>query len=159
DYLATGTATRSTAVMFGAIYFGLTLVKAIVTFFELYLFNTASEKTIQNVRKQLFAKVHRLGMKFFHNTSTGWIVTRVTNDTEALKDFWYVLLNIVQSLLSILTTFGAMLLLDWKVSLWILAFVPILIAVTRFYQVYSSKTYSETKSKNSMLNTQLAESI
>src|SRR5699024_3041857 len=71
DYLATGTATRSTAVMFGAIYFGLTLVKAIVTFFELYLFNTASEKTIQNVRNQLFAKVHRLGMTFFDNTSTG----------------------------------------------------------------------------------------
>lgn len=159
DYLATGTATRSTAVMFGAIYFGLTLLKAVVTFFELYLFNTASEKTIQNVRNQLFAKVHQLGMKFFDNTSTGWVVTRVTNDTEALKDFWNVLLNITQSLLSILTTFGAMLLLDWKVSLWILAFVPILIIVTRFYQVYSSKTYSEMKSKNSMLNTQLAESI
>lgn len=159
DYLATGIATRSTAVMFGAIYFGLTLAKAVVTFFELYLFNIASEKTIQNVRNQLFAKVHRLGMKFFDNTSTGWVVTRVTNDTEALKDFWNVLLNIAQSLLSILTTFGAMLLLDWKVSLWILAFVPLLLIVTRFYQVYSSKTYSEMKSKNSMLNTQLAESI
>src|SRR5699024_5116028 len=48
---------------------------------------------------------------------------------------------------------------DWKVSLLILAFVPILVIVTRFYQSYSSKTYSEMKSKNSMLNTQLAESI
>jgi len=159
DYLAAGVATRSTAMMFGAIYFGLTLVKAIVTFFELYLFNMASERTVQNVRNQLFAKVHSLGMRFFDNTSTGWIVTRVTNDTEALKDFWNVLLNITQSLLSILTTFSAMLLLDWKVSLWILAFVPILVIVTRFYQSYSSKTYSEMKSKNSMLNTQLAESI
>ncbi|HLR88873.1 MAG TPA: ABC transporter ATP-binding protein [Atopostipes sp.] len=159
NYLAVGRATQSTAVMFGAIYLGLTILKATVTFFELYLFNMASEKTIQNVRNQLFAKVHSLGMRFFDNTSTGWIVTRVTNDTEALKDFWNVLLNITQSLLSILTTFGAMLLLDWQVSLWILAFVPILVIVTRFYQVYSSKTYSEMKSKNSMLNTQLAESI
>src|SRR5699024_4053575 len=134
DYLAAGVDTRSTAMMFGAIYFGLTLVKAIVTFFELYLFNMASERTVENVRNQLFAKVHSLGMRFFDNTSTGWIVTRVTNDTEALKDYW-------------------------KVSLLILAFVPILVIVTRFYQSYSSKTYSEMKSKNSMLTTQLAVSI
>src|SRR5699024_2335021 len=98
-------------------------------------------------------------MKFFDNPSTGWIVTRVTNDTEALKDFWNVLLNIIQSLLSVIITFFAMLLLDWQTSLWILLFIPLLLLVTRFYQVYSSRTYSEMKSKNSMLNTQLAESI
>lgn len=159
DHLALGTATQSTAVYFGVIYFGLTILKAITTFLELYLFNMASEKTVQNVRDQLFEKVHSLGMRFFDNTSTGWIVTRVTNDTEALKDFWNVLLNIIQSLLSIITTFIAMLLLDWQMSLWILAFVPILVIVTRFYQVYSSRTYSDMKNKNSRLNTQLAESI
>lgn len=159
DYLEPGLATSSTVLMFGAMYFGLTLLKATVTFFELYLFNMASEKTVLNVRNTLFAKVHSLGMRFFDATSAGWIVTRVTNDTEALKDFWNVLLNIAQSSLSILITFIAMLILDWKVSLWILAFVPILVVITRFYQVYSSRTYSEMKSKNSRLNTQLAESI
>ncbi len=159
DHLAIGTATQATAVKFGLIYFGLTLVKMVFTFLELYLFSMASEKTVQNVRDQLFEKIHHLGMRFFDSTSTGWIVTRVTNDTEALKDFWNVLLNIIQSSLSILTTFGAMLLLDWQISLWILAFVPVLIIITRFYQVYSSRTYSEMKNKNSLLNTQLAESI
>ncbi len=159
DHLAVGTATQATAVKFGLIYFGLTLFKMVFTFLELYLFSMASEKTVQNVRDQLFEKIHRLGMRFFDSTSTGWIVTRVTNDTEALKDFWNVLLNIIQSSLSILTTFGAMLLLDWQISLWILAFVPVLIIITRFYQVYSSRTYSEMKNKNSLLNTQLAESI
>jgi ATP-binding cassette subfamily B protein len=159
DHLAVGTATQATAVKFGLIYFGLTLFKMVFTFLELYLFSMASEKTVQNVRDQLFEKTHRLGMRFFDSTSTGWIVTRVTNDTEALKDFWNVLLNIIQSSLSILTTFGAMLLLDWQISLWILAFVPVLIIITRFYQVYSSRTYSEMKNKNSLLNTQLAESI
>lgn len=159
EYLAVGTATTRTAFIFGAIYFSVTLLRAITTFFELYLFNIASEKTVLNVRNLLFEKVHSLGMSFFDNTSTGWIVTRVTNDTEALKDFWNVLLNIIQSTLSVLTTFIAMLILDWKISLWILLFIPLLLAVTRLYQVYSSRTYSEMKSKNSMLNTQLAESI
>lgn len=159
EYLAEGIATRQTAIMFGGLYFGLTLLKMVVTFFELYIFNMASERTVQNVRNKIFEKVHSLGMSFFDSTSTGWIVTRVTNDTEALKDFWNVLLNIMQSTLSITTTFIAMLLLDWRVSLAVLAFVPLLLVIIRFYQVYSSRTYSDMKSKNSMLNTQLAESI
>lgn len=159
EYLATNTATRQTAVFFGLLYFGLTLLNMVITFFQLFIFNMASERTIQNVRDQIFEKVHSLGMKFFDTTSTGWIVTRVTNDTEALKDFWNVLLNITQSILSISTTFIAMLILNWKVSLAVLAFLPILIVIARFYQVYSSRTYSEMKAKNSMLNTQLAESI
>lgn len=159
EHLAAGTATTRTAVIFGAIYFTVTILRATTTFFELFLFNSASEKTVLNVRNILFEKVHSLGMRFFDSTSTGWVVTRVTNDTEALKDFWNVLLNIIQSTLSVLTTFIAMLILDWKISLYILLFIPLLLAVTRMYQVYSSRTYSEMKSKNSMLNTQLAESI
>ena len=159
DYLTKGIATQSIAIRFGAIYMGLTLVKMVVTFLELFIFNMASEKTVLNIRNQLFEKVHSLGMHFFDNTSTGWIITRVTNDTEALKDFWNVLLNILQSILSISTTFVAMLLLDWKISMWILAFVPLLLVITRFYQVYSSRTYSEMKRKNSLLNSKLAESI
>ncbi len=159
DYLTQGLATRGTAIQFGAIYMGITLVKAVVTFLELYIFSMAAEKTVLNIRNQIFEKIHSLGMRFFDSTSTGWIITRVTNDTEALKDFWNVLLNIMQSILSITTTFIAMLLLDWKISMWILIFVPILLLITRFYQVYSSRTYSEMKRKNSILNTKLAESI
>ena len=159
DYLALNIATQSIAMKFGLIYMVFTLIKMVVTFLELYIFNMASEKTVLNIRNQLFEKIHSLGMKFFDDTPTGWIITRVTNDTEALKDFWNVLLNIVQSILSIATTFVAMLLLDWKISMWIFAFVPILLAITRFYQVYSSRIYSEMKSKNSLLNSKLAESI
>lgn len=159
NYLTQNIATGSIAVKFGAIYMGLTLVKMVVTFLELYIFNMASEKTVLNIRNQIFEKVHSLGMTFFDNTSTGWVITRVTNDTESLKDFWNVLLNIMQSVLSVATTFIAMLLLDWKISLWILVFVPVLLVITRFYQVYSSRTYSEMKRKNSVLNTKLAESI
>lgn len=159
DYLTKGLATQSIIIQFGLLYMALTIMKMLVTFLELYLFSMASEKTVLNIRNQLFEKVYSLGMKFFDNTSTGWIITRVTNDTESLKDFWNVLLNITQSVLSVTTTFIAMLLLDWKISLWILAFVPILLVITRFYQVYSSRTYSDMKSKNSILNSKLAESI
>ncbi|HAJ69860.1 MAG TPA: multidrug ABC transporter ATP-binding protein [Alkalibacterium sp.] len=159
NHLTTGNLTIQIILMFAGLHFGVTLIRMTVWYLELYLFNMASEKTIKNIRNQLFEKLHTLGMRFFDQTSTGWLITRVTNDTEAMKDFWNVFLNIMQGIFSVVISLGAMFLLDVSVTLWILLFAPILMIIIRIYQVYSSKTYSEMKSKLSLLNTKLAETI
>ncbi|GEK90908.1 ABC transporter ATP-binding protein [Alkalibacterium kapii] len=159
DHLTTGDLSFEIIVTFAGLHFGVTLIRMTVWYLELYLFNMASEKTVKNIRNRLFEKLHTLGMRFFDQTSTGWLITRVTNDTEAMKDFWNVFLNIMQGVLGVIISLGAMFLLDISVTLWILLFAPILLIVIRIYQVYSSKTYSEMKSKLSLLNTKLAETI
>jgi ATP-binding cassette subfamily B protein len=159
DYLTPGNATLQVILMFASFHFGVTLIRMTVWYLELYLFNMASEKTVQNIRQKLFEKLHSLGMRFFDQTSTGWIITRATNDTEAMKDFWNVFLQIMQGIFGVITSLGAMFLLDISITLWILGFAPILLIVIRFYQVYSSRTYNEMKTKLSMLNTKLAETI
>lgn len=159
DHLTVGGVTIQTILFFASLYFGVTIVRMTVWYFELYIFNMASEKTVQNIRNQLFTKLHNLGMRFFDQTSTGWIITRATNDTEAMKDFWHVFLTIIQGVFGVIISLGAMFLLDVTVTLWILIFAPVLLLVIRFYQVYSSRTYHEMKSKLSLLNTKLAETI
>jgi len=159
DHLATGTATLRIVLLFAFIHFGVTLVRMVVWYCELYLFNMASEKTVQHIRNALYTKLHSLGMRFFDKTATGWIITRATNDTEAMKDFWHVFLTLIQGVLGVAISLGAMFLLDVRVTLWILLFAPILLVIIRFYQVYSSKNYNEMKSKLSMLNSKLAETI
>ncbi|WP_161877922.1 ABC transporter ATP-binding protein [Alkalibacterium sp. MB6] len=159
DHLATGTATLRIVLLFAFIHFGVTLVRMVVWYCELYLFNMASEKTVQHIRNALYTKLHSLGMRFFDKTATGWIITRATNDTEAMKDFWHVFLTLIQGVLGVAISLGAMFLLDVRVTLWILLFAPILLVIVRFYQVYSSKNYNEMKSKLSMLNSKLAETI
>lgn len=159
DHLTAGAVATQTILFFAALHFGVTIIRMTVWYFELYIFNMASEKTVQNIRHQLFTKLHNLGMRFFDQTSTGWIITRATNDTEAMKDFWHVFLTIIQGVFGVLISLGAMFLLDVTVTLWILIFAPILLVIIRFYQVYSSRTYSEMKSKLSLLNTKLAETI
>ncbi len=119
----------------------------------------ASEKTVKNIRESLYTKLHSLGMRFFDQTSTGWIITRATNDTEAMKDFWNVFLTIMQGVFGVVISLSAMFILDASVAVWILLFAPVLLIVIRFYQVYSSKTYVSMKSKLSSLNTKLAETI
>lgn len=159
DFLTTGRATTRTAFVFAGIYFGLTLIRIVLSFIQLYTFSMASEKTIEHVRNQIFAKIHSLGLRYFDQQSTGWIVTRVTNDTESLKDFWHVLLNIIQGSLNIIVAFLGMVILSWQLSLVVVLLLPILFLIIRFYQVYSSKTYREMKSKNSRINTMIAESV
>lgn len=100
-----------------------------------------------------------MGLRYFDQQSAGWIVTRVTNDTESLKDFWYVLLSIIQGSLNVIVAFIGMVILSWQLSLVILFMLPILLIIIRFYQVYSSKTYRAMKSKNSQINTRIAESV
>ncbi len=159
DHLTVGGVTIQTILFFASLHFGVTIVRMTVWYFELYIFNMASEKTVQNIRNQLFTKLHNLGMRFFDQTSTGWIITRATNDTEAMKDFWHVFLTIIQGVFGVIISLGAMFLLDVTVTLWMLIFAPVLLLVIRFYQVYSSRTYHEMKSKLSLLNTKLAETI
>lgn len=159
DHLTAGEVGTQTILFFAGLHFSVTIVRMTVWYFELYIFNMASEKTVQNIRQQLFEQLHRLGMRFFDKTSTGWIITRATNDTEAMKDFWHVFLTIIQGVFGVVISLGAMFLLDVTVTLWILIFAPVLLLVIRFYQVYSSRTYHEMKSKLSLLNTKLAETI
>ncbi|WP_080146365.1 ABC transporter ATP-binding protein [Marinilactibacillus piezotolerans] len=159
DHLTPGGVTLGTIVFFASLHFGVTLLRMVVWYFELYIFNMASERTVKHIRESLYKKLHSLGMRFFDQTSTGWIITRATNDTEAMKDFWNVFLTIMQGVFGVVISLGAMFALDASVAIWILLFAPILLVIIRFYQVYSSKTYGEMKSKLSSLNTKLAETI
>ncbi|WP_413527101.1 ABC transporter ATP-binding protein [Marinilactibacillus psychrotolerans] len=159
DHITPGDATLRIILFFAALHFGVTLIRMIVWYFELYIFNMASEKTVKNIRESLYTKLHSLGMRFFDQTSTGWIITRATNDTEAMKDFWNVFLTIMQGVFGVVISLSAMFILDASVAVWILLFAPVLLIVIRVYQVYSSKTYVSMKSKLSSLNTKLAETI
>ncbi|SBO17934.1 ABC transporter ATP-binding protein [Carnobacterium divergens] len=159
DYLTTKTATSQVILTFAALYFGVTLVKIVVWFFQMYLYQMATEKTVQNIRNQLFEKLHTLGMRYFDQTPAGSIVSRVTNDTETIKDFWGVYLTVLQGLFAIVSAFTAMFLLNRTIALWCLLFLPVLLVIVWYYQRFSSKVYRGMREKLSQLNTKLNESI
>ena len=159
DYLATQTATTRIIAFFALAYFGVTLIKIIVWYLNLYLFNLASEKTIENIRNKIFSKLHTLGMRFYDQTPAGSIVTRVTNDTETIKEFWEVFLTVLQGVFGVVASFVAMAFLNLKITLWIMLFIPALLVVVWYYQKYSSTIYRSMREKLSVLNTKLAESI
>lgn len=159
NYLTPKTATMQVILTFAAIYFFGVIVKSIVWFFQWYLYSMASLKTYQYIRVKLFEKLHTLGMRYFDQTPAGSTVSRVTNDTETLFEFWYVFLMVITGIFAVISSFFAMFQLSPEISFYSLIFLPILLVVIWYYQKFSSKLYRSMREKLSQLNTKLNEYI
>ncbi|MGM0124995.1 ABC transporter ATP-binding protein [Enterococcus sp. AZ194] len=159
DYLSTQTATTQVILYFAGLYLIGVILKSIIWFFQWFLYSMASLKTYQHIRVKLFEKLHTLGMRYFDQTPAGSIVSRVTNDTETLFDFWYVFLMVLTGIFAVASSFIAMFQINTKIALWNLVFLPILGVVIWYYQKFSSRIYRNMREKLSQLNTKLNESI
>ncbi|QIL46730.1 ABC transporter ATP-binding protein [Vagococcus coleopterorum] len=159
DYLKPESATTAIVLFFAALYVAGTLMKAIVWFIEAYVYSVAATKTFQHIRSLLFKKVQSMGMRYFDQTPAGSIVSRVTNDTESLFDFWGVFLQVLTGFFSVTTALIAMYFISPTLASLALIFLPILLVVVWFYQKISSRVYRSMREKLSQLNTKLNESI
>lgn len=118
-----------------------------------------SERGLEDARRQLFAKLHQLGMRYFDQTPAGSIVSRVTNDTMTFADFANVWLTVLVGLTSIVTSFVTMMVMAPKVAALVLIFLPILMFVVWYYNHFASRVYRHMRERLSELNTKLNESI
>ncbi|TQR19468.1 ABC transporter ATP-binding protein [Psychrobacillus vulpis] len=141
-------------------YVFIQLGNVVVSYFQLLKFQEIALKIIQQMRIDVFTKVHRLGMRYFDKTPAGSIVSRVTNDTEAIKDmFVSVLVGFVQSGFLVIGVYIAMFILNIKLALITTILLPILFVVIRTYRKYSSVVYQDLRERLSQLNAKLAESL
>lgn len=159
DYLTNQTATQQIIYFFAGLYFFGVVIKALIWFFQWFLYSMGSLKTYQYVRTKLFEKLHTLGMRYFDQTPAGSIVSRVSNDTETLYEFWYVFLMVLTGVFAVVSSFAAMFKINAKIALLNLLFLPILMIVIWYYQKFSSRIYRQMREKLSQLNTKLNESI
>lgn len=158
-YLANGTATMEITIRVVTFYGVLTLFKAGFSYVKDFFFNTASERTVANIRNQLYEKVVSLGMRYFDQTPAGTVVSRVTNDTETIKEFWTVFLNIANGLFSVVSITIAMFALNWRMALVFILFTPLIIWIAGVYRKKSTLVYSRMRKVLSQLNASLSESI
>lgn len=157
--LANGTATWATTVRVVTFYGVLTILKAVFSYIKDFFFNTASERTVANIRNQMYEKVVSLGMRYFDLTPAGTVVSRVTNDTETIKEFWTVFLNISNGLFNVIAIGVAMFALNWRMALVFLLFTPLIIWMAGVYRRKSTVVYGRMRAVLAQLNGKLSESI
>ncbi|MBM7652157.1 ABC transporter ATP-binding protein [Neobacillus cucumis] len=160
DYLTPSKLMFRPLMILGSIYMGIQVIKAILLFFQLVKFQEIALYIIQQLRIDVFSKVQSLGLKYFDKTPAGSIVSRVTNDTEAIKDmFVTVIATFIQSGFLLTGIFIAMFILNVKLALLCVIILPILLFVMNLYRKLSSRFYLDLRERLSQLNAKLAESL
>lgn len=141
-------------------FFLLYLLSVVMNYFQLLTFQKVALNIVQQLRIDVFSKVQHLGLSFFDKTPGGSLVSRITNDTEAIKDlFVHVLSTFVQNSVFLVGVFIGMFALDAKLAALCLALMPLVIALMFTYRHFSSKVYRTARSKLSQLNAKLNESL
>lgn len=160
DYLSPRIFVRSELIILGSIYLLLHFSSVIFNYIQLYSFQKIALRIIQQLRIDVFSKVQYLGLSFFDKKPAGGLVSRITNDTEAIKDlFVSVLSTFVQNIVFLIGIFVAMFILDAKLAALCLLLLPVIFTLMQVYRHFSSKIYRVSRHKISQLNAKLNESI
>ncbi|WP_025728259.1 ABC transporter ATP-binding protein [Atopobacter phocae] len=159
DYLTPGQATIKISVWFAIAYMVGNLLKMLAQYYERYIFTVASAQTVRYIRNQLFEKINTLSMSFFDQTPTGKIISRLTNDTQTINEFWSVFLALIEGILSMIAAGIAMYTLNPTITLYFLIFAPLIAGVIGLYQKKSSLFYRRMRENLSQVNAQLNEAI
>lgn len=158
-YLVKQSVTVQIILFAGFLYALGSLLKAALQFAYEFSFSLGSEKSLEQLRRVLYRKLHTLGMRYFDQTPAGSIVSRVTNDTMTLSNFLTVLQSVIISFFSIVSALVAMFMSNRTAGFLMLIFLPILLIIIWMYSYRSSRLYRNYRERLSRINTNLQESI
>ena len=133
--------------------------QAVTDALNAYYFTVAAEYAIEDIRVQVFRKLHTLGMRFFDQVPAGSLVTRVNNDTASLADFWRFFMQLTFVIMSMIGAYIGMLTVSVKATLLMLIVVPFIVGSVILYQRFSSSLFRHMRERLSHLNAKIAESI
>ncbi|MBP2001017.1 ATP-binding cassette subfamily B protein [Paenibacillus shirakamiensis] len=141
-------------------YLGFLAIAIVMEFGKTYWLQSSANRVIQKLRHDVYAHIQRLPVHFFDNLPAGKVVSRVTNDTEAVKDlFIAVLSNFFTGIINIIGVYVALFLLDLRLGLICLFVVPILILWVIFYRKFATRYNTIIRSRLSEINAIINESI
>jgi ATP-binding cassette, subfamily B, multidrug efflux pump len=160
DHLTIGNFEVQPIVLLAIGYFVIQVLNVAITYYQNIKFQELALKVIQQLRIDVFSKIHKLGMRYFDQVPAGSIVSRATNDTEAIKDmFVSVLISFVQAAFLIVGVYVAMFFLNVKLAFMMLFLLPVIMYIIWLYRKISSVVYMRMREKLSELNARLSETL
>ena len=127
---------------------------------QTWVLQKMGQRIILTVRKELYAHIQSLSCRYFDLTPVGKLVTRVTNDVEALNEMYSgILVRLFRNIVKIIGLAIVMLTMDLKLALISFVLLPIVAVLTVVFRKISRKTYRITRTRLTDLNTFLSENI
>ena len=135
-----------------AIYAGILVVSVTCTYIQAIVLQKVGQKIISGLREDLFEQMNA--------TPVGKLVTRVTNDTNAISlMFTSLLVNLVKNLFVIVGVLAAMIALNYELTLMVLCFVPFIVLFTMIFRKFARRAYRRVKDRTTDINTYLSENL
>ncbi|SDK25737.1 ABC transporter ATP-binding protein [Lacicoccus qingdaonensis] len=160
DYLTPAVFPEGEITMLVAVYLLVQIIGAITTYMNIYLFQYLAFKVIQQLRIDAFNKIGKLGMKYFDKVPGGSIVSRLTNDTEAIVEMFIgVFATFLMAFFMMTSSYVMMFVLDVRLAFMALIFMPLIFLIMLVYRKYSAIFFSHARQLLSDLNAKLSESI
>ncbi len=127
---------------------------------QTWVLQKTGQRIILTVRRELYAHIQSLSSRYFDLTPVGKLVTRVTNDVDALDEMYSgILVRLFRNVVKIIGLAAVMLVLDWQLALLSFLLLPVVAALTVLFRRIARKTYRVTRTKLTDLNTFLSENV
>ncbi|MEV3008086.1 ABC transporter ATP-binding protein [Paenibacillus larvae] len=141
-------------------YMVLLVISALFQYGERYILQISANRVIQTLRLDVYAHIQRLPVQYFDNLPAGKVVSRVTNDTEAVRDlFVSVLANFFSGFVYITGIYVALFLLNPGLAGLSLLLLPLLALWFVVYRKFANKYNKIIRSRLSDINAMINESI
>lgn len=119
---------REALIRLVTLYAGLIFVSAAGVFGFIYLAGILGERIRYDMRRSLFNHLQELSLSYFDRTPVGWIISRVTSDTDRVAELvTWGLLDVTWGILNILTAMIFMVIINWRLALIVFAFLPVIV--------------------------------
>ena len=136
------------------------IFQALIQYALTYFTQLMGQKIIYDLRVKIFSHIQKLSLKYFDKTPIGKIVTRVTNDVEALNElFSSGIVMVFSDIFIILWIFGFMFFMSWELSLITLSVLPVLFYATFLFRKKVRDAYRKERKFLSRLNSYMQEHI
>ena len=144
--------TEGLVVIFSAVIV-LLVVESLLQFYQTYLANWVAQSVTLDLRSKLFKHILSFKLKYFDKNPVGAFVTRLVSDIDGIADiFSNGILSVVGDLLKLTVVIVIMVVTDWKLTLIILAPIPVLLIATRIFQKAIKKAFIQVRNQVNKIN-------
>ena len=142
------------------LFLGLIALSFVLNFGQVFLVMLVSQRFMHDLRRRVFARLQLLDMRYFDRNPVGRLVTRATNDVDAVNEaFASVFSVLLRDILLTLAILGVLLAYDLKMTLVVLALLPFIALWTVFFRIRARDIYRRIRVRLARLNATLQENI
>ena len=143
-----------------AIYASVLVVSLICTYLQAMLLQKTGQKILSRIRLDTFTHIEKLSHEQLNNIPVGKLVTRVTNDPNSISFlFTNILVTLCKNTMVVVGVLAAMLVLNYSLTLMVLAFVPFVVLFTIIFRKFSRRVHRAVSNATTDLNTYLSENL